>query len=228
MFVIAQSTLVNAEVAADGTAEDTAYYRRVLHELIDLGADMARLVHRQASEQAEAGVLGVGPDAADLTHAFDRVARGIRRTVALAHKLSEPARPSAAAPRTAARRRIIREVEDAIQRSVDEDEAEGLEAELSERIDSPDLEDDIDGRPVADIIADICRDLGIAASPGSHPWKRRTPDDVAALCARAARVATGWDLARAGAPRVVRSPPREVVTRVRTGSDPPGCGMDRD
>ena len=63
---------------------------------------------------------------------------------------------------------------------------EALGNELLERLDAPDLEDDIAGRPVAAVIADICRDLGLASIPNARVWKRRTPGDVEALCARAA------------------------------------------
>ena len=73
-------------------------------------------------------------------------------------------------------------------------EAEALHAELYERLDTLDLDDDIDTLPIADIIAAIRRDLGIAAhinSRGISPWKRRTPADVHDLCARAARSSTG-------------------------------------
>ena len=64
--------------------------------------------------------------------------------------------------------------------------AEALTAELHERLDGPDLDSDITSRPIADIVAELCRDLGIAPPAGPHPWKRRTPADIAALCARAA------------------------------------------
>ena len=102
-----------------------------------------------------------------------------------------------------------------------------LEAELRERMDAPDLEDDIAGRSVADIVADICRDLGIAASPGSHPWKRRTPGDLTELFARAAGVGasiSGAGVGLAGVPGSVRPSTggmRAVVPGGRTGSDPP-------
>jgi hypothetical protein len=91
------------------------------------------------------------------------------------------------APRaTPRRRRIIRDVEDTIQRTTGPAEAETLHAELLDRLDAPDLDDDIENRPIGDVIADICRDLGLAALPGTHPWKRRTTEDLATLCARAA------------------------------------------
>ena len=153
--------------------------------MIDLGADLARLVHAEA--QAAAG--SDGQLVLEATVAFDRVARTVRRTVMLAMRLDEPVR--AGPDRVAARKRIIREVEDAIQRAPGEG-GEDLEGELLERLDSPDLDDDIAGRPVAEIVADILRDLGLAAMPGTRPWKRRRPEDVALLQARAER-RTGGD-----------------------------------
>ncbi len=53
-------------------------------------------------------------------------------------------------------------------------------------MDAPDLDADITARPIDDIIKDILRDLGLAALPGSRPWKRRTPADIAELNVRAA------------------------------------------
>jgi len=53
-------------------------------------------------------------------------------------------------------------------------------------MDAPDLDRDIANRPIDDIIKDILRDLGLAALPGTRPWKRRTPADIEQLNARAA------------------------------------------
>ena len=107
----------------------------------------------------------------------------MRRSVWLVHQLDQPVKTT---DRVAARKQIIRTVEDAIQREAEHpDDAEMLHEELMDRLDTPDLEDEIHGRPLDDIIKDIVRDLGLAAIPGTHPWKRRTPDDVAELCARA-------------------------------------------
>jgi hypothetical protein len=177
------------ETEADQQAQDAQYYRRILHGLIDMGADLARQIHQQALTPAETAEPGPEP-APDFTAAFDRIARTIRRSILLARKLTEPVQAPAANPaqhRVAARQHIIRAVEDTIQRNAAASDAESLHAEFLDRLDAPDLEDDIDQRPVADIIIDICRDLGLAALPGTHPWKRRTPADIAALCAHAAK-----------------------------------------
>ncbi len=198
------------------------YYRGVLHGLIDRGADLARLLHEQATAQAmqqaaahaqqtaapaqqatdahpaPAPALSATPGALNKTAAaFDQIARAVRRCVALAQGLDEPARHPApnhtAAPdRTAARTRILRAVEDTLGRQDYDDSyrvcdpTEALHAELLDRMDAPDLDRDIASRPIDDIIKDILRDLGLAALPGTRPWKRRTPADIAELNARAA------------------------------------------
>ena len=199
---------------------DTQGNRHVLQDLIAMGADLARFLHAQAAalaaQQAAAPPIqpaagtppGTGaqpapasgtpnPDALiNLTLAFDRIARAVRRSILLARSLSHPVQPAPdpARHRAAARRRVIREVEDAIQRTATrasasdgQDGPETLQAELRDRLDAPDLDDDISSRPTADIIAEICRDLGLAVPPGgSRPWPRRTPEDIAQLCAQAA------------------------------------------
>ena len=127
----------------------------------------------------------------ELAIQFDRLARTVRRTVLLVRRITEPvpvrpaARPSVEPPN--ARRHVMREVEDVIQRRAETDQEEdALNAELLERMDGPDIIEDLGDRPTAAVIADLCRDLGIAHVPGTHPWKRRTPADIALLCARAA------------------------------------------
>ncbi len=183
-------------------AVDAHGYHQVLHDLINMGTDLARLLHGQAAAQAaqQAAQQATGqpapppaPDALiSIAAAFDRIARAVRRSIALARSLDaiQPANDPAQ-HRAAARKRILRAVEDSIQRTAQDDgpgsaEAEALAAELHDRLDAPDLDDDIGSRPVADIITEICRDLGLAALPGTTPWKRRTPADIEQLCARAA------------------------------------------
>ncbi len=196
------------------SAADAHYYRHILHDLIDMGTSLARFLHQQATTQAAqrttttAAQQDPGPQPASspapdiaLAAAFDRTARAVRRSIALARSLAAPIPPARdpARHRAAARKRILREVEDTIQRTapasgqaasdaadLDDASAEALTAELHDRLDAPDLDDDISSRPVADIITEICRDLGLAALSGAHPWKRRTPTDLEQLCARAA------------------------------------------
>ncbi len=215
--------------------EDAQYYRQVLHELIEIGTDLARIVHRQATPapNSEPNAAPAAAPAPDPTIAFDRIARTLRRTIALARKLTDPApqRPAelraeraaeqSGQRRLAARKQIIRAVEDTIQRRTDGAEAEALHAELRERLDDPDLDDDLDQQPIAEIIASICRDLGIEHFPGTHPWKRRTPQDVRDLRARAA----GPSIAQPRMAQPGTAPPRPLPApppRPRTSTGPPG------
>ncbi len=161
---------------------------------------MARQESRHiAKAQAElaAGVLDPKnawpmPSAApqsSLLDAYERITRSIRRSIMLYMKLVAPVKQPASQQRIAARKRIIRDVEDAIQSKAPADEQEKLHAELLERLDRPDLEYDIANRPIADIVTDMCRDLGIAGLYDAHPWKRRIPHDIDILNARAEQVA---------------------------------------
>lgn len=206
----AEPTQAANQTAPGQPAADPHSYRDVLHSLITMGTDLARLLHQQATAQAQAAPSAPGPQPVPsltpealitLTTAFDGIARTIRRSIALAGTLDRPRLPTRnpAHARTAARQRIIREVEDAIQRASHAAEhawpedgsdttvsAADLQAELRERLDAPDLDDDLTTRPVAEIITEIRRDLGLAAPSGTAPWKRRTPADLAVLRARAA------------------------------------------
>ena len=184
-------------------AADPHGFRAVLHTLVGMGADMARLLHAQATHQAEAARAAVPPPPTPampyeppattlvaLAGAFDCISRTVRRCIALAEHLARPPAPNRdpARSRTAARKRILREVEDTIHRTAHEgDRAESLQAELRDRLDAPDLDWDLATRPIPDIIAELTQDLGLAPAPGgAHPWKRRTPSDIQDLCTRAA------------------------------------------
>ena len=177
-------------------------------EIQDLLNDFVRLGHRLGQlmlAQAEAGTL----PAVEASQAYDRVGRRICRCALTARKLAQPAKTI---DRTAVRKRVLRAVEDTIQRHTeDEDEAETLHAELLDRLDTLDLEDEIGTRPVEDIITDIIRDLGLAAVPGNHPWKRRTPEDVALLCARAKQPIPAPNRATAAAPPLQSQTRRQPV-----------------
>jgi len=195
-------------------AVDTRGHGAALDDLISMGTGIARLLHDQAHAQAaqqaaqpqpeqqcppQAAAEQPAPASApaaslqDLAAAFDSIGRTVRRCIMLAQSLDTPKQPRIPAPnRTAARKHILRAVEDTLQRQDyddryrDCDPTEVLTAELRERMDAPDLDRDIANRPIDDIIKDILRDLGLAALPGTRPWKRRTPADIEQLNARAA------------------------------------------
>ena len=190
------------EIEADRRVMDAAYYRGILHGMIDVGALLVAQIGQHARKEIEnAGPDGVAEPTPEVRAAYVDITRSMRRSVLLAQKLDEPVRAPRAQPaerQHAARRRIIRAVEDAIQRESYEDEVEDLETELLERLEQPEMDDEIDSRPVDEIITDICRDLGLVVIPGAHPWKRRTPEDIAALCEKAA--GRGGDASRATSP----------------------------
>jgi len=181
-------------------AEDDQFYREILHGLIEVGAELVRHLPQQAAAQAQAQQQDPAPQPAPAASpdavaiAYDRITRAVRRCIALARSLNDPAHPPKhpAPDRTAARKRILRAVEDTLGRQDYDDSyrvcdpTEALHAELLDRMDAPDLDRDIANRPIDDIIKDILRDLGLAALPGTRPWKRRTPADIALLNARAA------------------------------------------
>ncbi len=196
--------------------EDAQFYRNTLHKLIDLASNIAQSLHDEATEKLATYAPRRTPEETQaLTLAFDRIARCIRRTILLAQHVTKPPRPELK-PREAARKRILREVEDAIQRDAPAKKAAALHTELLERLDAPELaeslDDDIAARPVDEIIADIIRDLGLAASPGTHPWQRRTPKDIATLNARAA-----------APPRGIGPPTATTATPTRTPGQHPAA-----
>jgi hypothetical protein len=154
-------------------------HRAILDDLIDLGADFARDIREQARTQ---------PDAIpELATAFDQVTRGVRRAILLAQHLDTPPK-QATVNRTLTRKKIIRRVEDDIGGVADSPEhAESLREALRERMDEPDLDDDIANRPVGEVLDEIIRDLGMADDCGMNLWLPRGPAELAALRELAAK-----------------------------------------
>jgi hypothetical protein len=192
--------------------EDTLYCRRILRNLMDIGDELAAMVAEQARAQKDNPA-----EAQKSVAAYNSVAQSVRRTVLLHEKLGKPRKTRA--NRTAARKKIIRDVEDVIQDKAPDDEQETLHAELMERLDSPDIEDEITNRSIADVVTDICRDLGIAGLYDSHPWKRRMPHDIAILNARAARLYGEAPSAELAA--LLGAPPTPPATHTTSGRSPP-------
>ena len=67
-------------------------------------------------------------------------------------------------------------------------------------MDGPDIADDIDHQPIGKIVQEICEDLGIDQKRLLTPRKRRTPEDIAALCAHASGARAAANADRAPAP----------------------------
>ena len=176
--------------------EDAQYYRQVLHKFIAMGTDLAEAVHRQALAEPTAAPQSQPEDqqaaptpSPSQAITFDRLARTVRRTIALARKLSEPAR-EAPGPK-------LRLNECQKQRRTDYAETDALHAEPCERAEAPDcdadedLDDDLDEQSLADLIASLRHDTGLAVLSDAKLWQRRTPpsaqegvpSEICRLCA---------------------------------------------
>ena len=183
-----------------------------------MATDIARVVHRQAiaggdppegqrakrvedAEQSAAPTPGAAAQpqpsqpTPTLAIAFDRLARTIRRTIALARKLSEPDRaPPSPKPHPADR--CDECCPNARQRRTDLAETDALHAEPCERSEAADfdadedLDDDLD-----DLIATLRHDNGLATLTDARLRQHRTaqsaqagtPAKNCAPCARGAR-----------------------------------------
>ena len=189
----------------DEQAQIALHLQQVMLALTDQSADVARMIHQEAKTAFEAAPPGATP-VTDRAFAFDRAARAVRRAAMLAHKFGQPTQATNATHhRTIARERIIRAVEDNIQRHAAYTEADSLHDELLERLDGPDIEDAIVSKPVPEIITELTRDLGLDILRGADPWVRRTPADIAILWTRAAAPAptAGTHKPDRGRPRIV-------------------------
>ena len=170
--------------------QDDAAFRDILHELAELGIKLLRDLHADNCP------------AAAKAEPHERVARSVRRAIVLARHIAQhpaelaqsPAQAldqAQAAAKLVARKRIVRQVDDAIERKFGCDEhAESLRDELRERLDDPAIDLAIVHLPLNETIANIRRDLGLDNVPGARPWPRRTPDQVRALEAIATRASS--------------------------------------
>ena len=149
--------------------------------LIATGTAFARRLHKEVDIVAAENLPA-------LARAFERIATAVRRTILLSDHLKKPAAiKSQSARRTQIRKTIIRRVERIIHKEVEPDDAAALRVELIDRLDTPESDQDIDFRPSADIVVEICDDMGIARLPFQSERPRRTPEDIELLNARAAR-----------------------------------------
>ena len=146
-------------------AERAEWRARTLRQLVAIGMDMARMLQDQAREASacDPGVVG-----ADLSLRFHRISRSIRMSLALDAKLAsgfQAEMKERKATQLTERKALAKE---AVSRQVDRDTPDrDLHRERSDRIEREDLEDFSD-KPVSEIIAIICADLGI--TPDWQAW----------------------------------------------------------
>ncbi len=197
--------------------EDAQYYRQVLHKFITMATDLAEAVHRQALAEPAAAPQPAAPGSQPENEpaapsptpnqaiTFDRLARTVRRTIALARTLSEPAR-EAPGPKLHPKKCPLQECPK--QRRPDCAETAAHNAELwAEPCERPegadcdadeDLDDDLDEQSLADLIASLRHDSGLAHLTDAELRQRRTPPSA---------------------------PPR--TTQPTQGNPPPGTGPPR-
>lgn len=220
-------------------AAETQLYREALHDLIDMGSDLARQLQEQAifqaAPQARAKPLRLvtaatpapppDPDVLiEAAAAFSRIANAVCDGIVLAQSLDALKQPakSPATRRAAARKYTPRALRSIVQRPADSlecDPPETLDADLLDPLEVFDY--DTGSRPAAEIIARICRELSRAALPGTRPWKHRTPADIEQLVTRAA---AGRDAGQSSAEPQGGHPtaiPRAHLGRINTGGNLP-------
>jgi hypothetical protein len=206
--------------ASPATWERTLLDRQLerLDQLADMGMALAADIQRRAAAAA--------PDA-DISHAaidFARTSRAVRMTLALQSKLvrdfKTPIKAGAAAsdddddepiewkvvwkadPPTrdqqrANVRRAVRGV--AEDDGLDAETVERLDGEARERLERDDIYADIVARPVSEIVADICRDLGLSPDWGRLAETQWAKDEI-----EDSKI--GWPLAAVRAARRSPSP----------------------
>ena len=210
MTVVAQLPPQTAQTDAPESAADASDWARallerqlsVLGQLAEGGLEIARAIERQATGSVE----GVRPD---LPMAYARVARSVRMTLMLQSKVIEALQAlqskadqqarSAQLQREFARPGLVRARKVRIARIVgriawadgqDHEKVKRLAREAFERLEQDELYGDILSRPVSEIIALICKDMGLEPD-----WPRLAEEAWAK-----AEIAAGGPLAALTAP----------------------------
>ena len=139
---------------------------QALGRLAEAGLEIAVALEAQAKGGEEV-VQG------DIAMAYNRVARAVRQTIMLQSKLiealqdHETARAGRKASARSSAARILRGVIDE-DRANDAERAERLAAEVAERLREEDF-GDLLTRPLAETVADVCKNLGLARLAGAWP-----------------------------------------------------------
>jgi hypothetical protein len=205
----------------------------MLEELADLGMALARAVTQQALAQAgaerapsESAAEATPWGGGGLVLAFSRINRAVRQTVALKARLVDDRKARAVAAEKERRHQKKMTVKRAVQRVIRRENrgpfiVRDWLIDLNDRLE--DLDDtDFGDRPVVDIVAGICRALGIDFDPSR--WEMETAASGRADAVEEAEAtppdrSSGADWpAPAKAKRWMERRPRRSAA---TGSDPP-------
>lgn len=148
---------------------------RLLGRLAEAGLEAALAIEARAKAAVQDHTI----DLNGLSLAYDRVARAVRMTIALQARLIEDARTredeaEAAAQDDLAERQEIHKIRavGVVERVIeaerqDFDEVSRLVLKAETLLDDEDLYDDVLSRPIGELVARICRDLGL-----SPDWTR--------------------------------------------------------
>jgi len=181
-------------------APSTQSRLRVLDEVIEISANLMRMIQQQTQQRVEAASQRAGGDITnspwpliteDPAGAIEKLAKSIRHTVALAEQLEHPPK----SPSTPGPERGIKGEKFDISRMSDADLAKHLEMferkEASERerteyypherAENHDAKAPSLNRSIADRVADICRALNLPQFPKGHPWRENFLLDLTAL-----------------------------------------------
>lgn len=205
------SNIADASGASDPIAR-TERHLRLLRELAELGMRMARAVTEQVVAQSAGASAGAGAEtdagsgagaadnrlAGDPGMVFSRIARAVRLTLVLEAKLAEELADKERAARAEAVRRkraiaeapyrereehLRRAVARAIRRDLHEQDEETLFDTLTEEIDDWSQTPGFLDRPIGELAALICKDLGLTASPALWEHEAWAIEEAAARSA---------------------------------------------
>jgi hypothetical protein len=167
-----------ATLAADAASADPARalierQLEVLTRLTDIGMGIAEDAGRRSRALAEGGEADANAPDPGLT--YSRAARAVRMTIALQSRLLEhlakldrEGRLDRMTETRKRKNRIERLVDLAIEAEYDDSyEVERLSREARERLDDEDEFGDLLDRPLAEVVAIICRDLGLSPEEGA-------------------------------------------------------------
>lgn len=183
--MVSQPTPAPADAADPPRDEDAQRDRADLQELIDNGMRFQSMICAAAQVVTLADAApGAKPGASakPLSHlatALERTARAVRRTILLKQHLAQT-HLAAAQKRSATRKRIRAALENRIDAAgLQPEQADRLRRELVERVESPELDDELGHRPIEEIIREIRKDLGLDGHPGLPGLPSRTPATAA-------------------------------------------------
>jgi hypothetical protein len=147
--------------------------KRMLQEMAEIGMGLLRNLQQRAEDDSKI-------DAGEVALAYSRITRAVRLTIALKAKLADEGRVRKERDEAAEvkrlweceeqridRRRdqVERLVEQAIETEASEGERDRLMSGLRERLDEDDIDAKLTDRPIGEVLARICRDLGIEPDP---------------------------------------------------------------